>query len=363
MYHATIYTALYAILGLLTVALACFAPGVVPRPDNPDAFIVRDMTGRDVQLKGPPENIMLFYGILQHYLTVTQSVKEIKGAPLFVKSFVKDSMLGDLFPEFLHSDTLFSLGTAPLNVETVLRFDTDALVAWHSHTDSFTAIGYPHLIKMANFNGDEPSLYRLLADLTRKRERVGWLWQRFTSKMDQAYALTSQYKPPIRVLVLGYNYNMWGSSSIDYNHDLVMLNAINMAHNYIFNPRTSVNTEAILGFNPDVILLADFGNTFTVDDVYTNPVLQPLKAVLDRRVYRMPRGAARMAGPVERPLLVLWTCLVLHPEVRPLNPFREEVRDTYKETFDFGMSEAQLDAFLNIKQNAGSFGYERFKIL
>jgi ABC-type Fe3+-hydroxamate transport system substrate-binding protein len=359
---AAIYKVLYIILGALTVALACFAPGVVPRPDNPDAFIVRDMTGRDVRLKGPPENIMLFHTIGQHYLMVAQSVKKLKGAPLYVQNFARESMLGDLFPEFLRSDTLFSLGTAPLNAETALQFDTDALLAWHTNADRFTAIGYPNLINIANFNGDEPSLYRLLGDLTQNRERVDWLWQRFAGKMDQAYALAPQDKPPVKVLALGRDYHIWNRYSIDYNHDLIMLNAVNMASN-IFNPRANVNIEAIISFNPDVILMSDYSSTIAVNDIYANPVLQPLKAVLDRRVYRMPRGAAQMAGPIERPLLVFWTCLVLHPEVIPPEPFRQEVRNTYMETFGFEMSEAQLDAFLNMKQNAGSFGYERFKVL
>jgi ABC-type Fe3+-hydroxamate transport system, periplasmic component len=355
----TIYTALYTILGVLTLSLVCFAPGVAPRPHNPDAFIVRDMTDRDVYLEERPENIMLFHSIGPHYLTVTQSVKELKGAPLYEKRYAEESMLGELFPDFLYSDTLFSLGTIPLNAETVLQFDTDALITWHDQGDRFIAIGYPNLVSITNFNGNEPALYRLLGDLTQNQDRVHWLWQRFTDKMDQAYALAPQDKPPVKVLVLGRDYNMWNKYSIDFNYDLDMLNAVNMARN-IFNPRLGVNIEEIIGFNPDVILMADYSSTVTVDEVYANPVLQSVRAVIDRRVYRMPRGASRMAGPVERPLLILWTCLILHPAVTPEKSFRQEVRETYMETFNFTMSNTQLDAFLNIKQNSGSVGYERF---
>jgi iron complex transport system substrate-binding protein len=103
----------------------------------------------------------------------------------------------------------------------------------------------------------------------------------------------------------------------------------------------SVNLEQILVWNPDVIVMAPYGNV-QPDDLLTNPDWQSVKAVQDGRVYRMPRVIAPNDTPVPESLLgLLWLENLLYPDRVSLD-FPAEVEHFYSTYYGYTLNDDEL---------------------
>ncbi|MEJ0039487.1 MAG: hypothetical protein WDO68_26155 [Gammaproteobacteria bacterium] len=157
----------------------------------------------------------------------------------------------------------------------------------------------------------------------------------------------------------GGNLFVWNSGQRGFNANMRMLKAYNTAENFVFRGDGS-NMETLIGFDPDVVFLTVFNNVSTASDLYADPRMQSIRAVRDRRVYRMPNGAARMSGPVEEPLLLQWMAELIHPDMKPRVPLRTAIRNAYREVFGYEMSDADIDTMLRVEENGVSVNYSRF---
>lgn len=76
----------------------------------------------------------------------------------------------------------------------------------------------------------------------------------------------------------------------------------------------------------------------------------------------MPRGAARLEGPLEEHLLILWLWQTVRPQIPLKFDMREEIRLSYRFVFNYELTEDQIDQWLRLEENMRSFGYGRFKL-
>ncbi len=77
--------------------------------------------------------------------------------------------------------------------------------------------------------------------------------------------------------------------------------------------------EEVLKIDPEIILLSNF-DTFIPEDFYQNRIAgqdwSNVRAVKDRRVYKVPNGIYRWDAPgVETPLMMKWLARLFHPEI------------------------------------------------
>ena len=103
-----------------------------------------------------------------------------------------------------------------------------------------------------------------------------------------------------------------------------------------------VNLEQILLWDPDVILIPPYGPVQPAD-ILENADWATMRAVRDRRVYRMPRLIAPMDTPVPESLLgVAWMASVFYPDLIRFD-LAVEVDRFYIFYYDYDLTEAELE--------------------
>ena len=95
----------------------------------------------------------------------------------------------------------------------------------------------------------------------------------------------------------------------------------------------NVNAEQVLLWNPDVIFIAPYGKV-TPDSHLADPVWQGVKAIQEKRVYKLPRVFAPWDIPAPESVLgILWMAEKLHPELKL--DIAAEAHRFYREFFGY----------------------------
>jgi hypothetical protein len=63
--------------------------------------------------------------------------------------------------------------------------------------------------------------------------------------------------------------------------------------------------------------------------------------------------------PVDETALLFWLAEILYPTLPHMT--RDAYRSIYASVYGREISDADIDAILHLKKNAGAFGYERFR--
>ncbi len=92
--------------------------------------------------------------------------------------------------------------------------------------------------------------------------------------------------------------------------------------------------------------------------IYATPKFTALRAVRERRVYKLPSSAFSTQA-VDDALLFRWLAEVFYPDrVHP--GLREQYRQAYRAIYRYELSDAEIDRALLLQDNSPSAGYERF---
>ena len=121
-----------------------------------------------------------------------------------------------------------------------------------------------------------------------------------------------------------------------------------------------VDAERILGMDPDYIFLMANSKNQSPEEFIHDPRWHGLKAVRDKRVYRMlDVHGGGLLGLILQPISVRWMAEITHPD-RMKSGIREMLRETYIREFNYHLSDQEIDDELHIIDNKNSAGYERF---
>jgi iron complex transport system substrate-binding protein len=124
------------------------------------------------------------------------------------------------------------------------------------------------------------------------------------------------------------------------------------------------DAERILAMDPDYIFLVGVKEppfaTQGPKEFMKDPRWRGLKAVREKRVYRMPgSGPGGLAGLIFQPVWVRWMAEIVHPD-RLAPKVRQELRARLLSQFGFTITDDRIDAQLHLDENANSAGYKRF---
>jgi iron complex transport system substrate-binding protein len=117
-----------------------------------------------------------------------------------------------------------------------------------------------------------------------------------------------------------------------------------------FNGRKVVNMEQIYAWNPDIIYITNF-TPIQPEDVYQNTAAgqdwSSLKAVQNRRVYKVPLGIYRWFPPSgDAPLMLKWLAQKNHPDLFPYS-IEAEIKDYYRRHYAYDLSDDEVNFILN----------------
>jgi iron complex transport system substrate-binding protein len=123
------------------------------------------------------------------------------------------------------------------------------------------------------------------------------------------------------------------------------------------NANAKFTMEQVYKWDPDVIIITNFTGT-QPEDLYNNAVgdddWSGVKAVRDRRVFKMPMGSYRSYTPgVDTPMTLEWMAQAVYPDLFADYDMNENVKAYYKTLYGVGLTDAQVERMYTPNREAG----------
>ena len=124
------------------------------------------------------------------------------------------------------------------------------------------------------------------------------------------------------------------------------------------NANAIVSMEQIYAWNPDVVFITNF-TAATPADLFDNKMAghdwSDVKAVKDKRVYKLPLGIYRSYTPsADTPLTLLWIAKQVYPSRFADIDLTKEVKAWYKDVFGVTLTDADVDMMFNPGEGAST---------
>ncbi|MCX2683896.1 hypothetical protein OQH60_08510, partial [Campylobacter sp. MIT 21-1685] len=121
----------------------------------------------------------------------------------------------------------------------------------------------------------------------------------------------------------------------------------------IHNNRASITLEEVYRVNPDIIYISNF-NPLQPQDFFNSKEWQRLKAVKQKRVYKLPLATYRPFAPsLDLAPFLLFLAKHNHPELFANLDVKEEYKKHFKNFYRLDLNEKQLEMIFNPDSNAG----------
>ncbi|MBN9342375.1 MAG: ABC transporter substrate-binding protein [Comamonadaceae bacterium] len=350
-----------AVLSAAVLVIAARPPHARVAAPSPGT-VVEDLRQRRVRLDVPARRVMFDQPMVWHYMTVDETDAHVATLYPYLWREARNELLTRLFPGFARRTPLIIRAeTNMLSIEQVLIEEPDAVITGEWFGSLLETTGYPAVIELDD--RDEPdraSLFRLIGAMTGKPGRAEALLTRYRHAIARVGAGVPPGTKPVDVVIVS-SEQLYVVSGRQASLDALLRTA--GARNAVEQARPfngAANVEELYRLDPQAILLLSSPyHSLAPQTLYENPALRALDAVQQRRVYRMPTGASRMAGPVEAPLLVSWMARLLHPGGRWRTSLRGEITDAYREVYGHAFTTRDFDTMLHPRDNAGAAGFER----
>ena len=340
----------------------------------PAEVTITDHADRTVTVPTDPKKVAILDiyplpSLLTVYLNSADSIVAMEPVSM---NAAKAGILSQLYPDILNVNTDIMNGD-DVNMEALAALQPDVVFYNAAKKDEaqqledagLTAVG----ISATKFNYDAIKTYQewmslldqIYPDYAGKRgtQAGDYASQVYNDVQDKVKDVTDKQK----VLFL-YQYDdtaMVTSSSKFFGQwwcDAV--GAANVAQDVpADNMNAKITMEQVYEWNPDVIIITDFTKT-TPDDLYNNAIgsddWSSVKAVQDKRVYKMPLGVYRTYTPgIDTPLTLEWLAQAVYPDLFSDVDVASDVKDYYNKLFGVTLTDDQISAMYTPNRDAGSW--------
>jgi iron complex transport system substrate-binding protein len=181
---------------------------------------------------------------------------------------------------------------------------------------------------------------QLTGHVQQAQKAVDLLNSRMKMVTDAVAAVQTAQRPRVYVAGSGILKTFGG----DFFQTLMVRNAGGVSVSQgIRGGKIDVSPEQVLAWNPDVIILTSYTQD-TVSGVLTNPKLQNVAAVLNKRVYVMPKYIVSWDMPVPESFLgTLWLARTLYPDRLHID-LATEIAIFYRQFYGFTVPPADVQA-------------------
>lgn len=340
----------------------------------PAEVTITDHADRTVTVPTDPKKVAILDiyplpSLLTVYLNSADSIVAMEPVSM---NAAKAGILSQLYPDILNVNTDIMNGD-DVNMEALAALQPDVVFYNAAKKDEaqqledagLTAVG----ISATKFNYDAIKTYQewmslldqIYPDYAGKRgtQAGDYASQVYNEVQDKVKDVTDKQK----VLFL-YQYDdtaMVTSSSKFFGQwwcDAV--GAANVAQDVpADNMNAKITMEQVYEWNPDVIIITNFTKT-TPDDLYNNAIgsddWSSVKAVQDKRVYKMPLGVYRTYTPgIDTPLTLEWLAQAVYPDLFSDVDVASDVKDYYNKLFGVTLTDDQISAMYTPNRDAGSW--------
>ncbi|MGD9160453.1 MAG: ABC transporter substrate-binding protein [Desulfobacteraceae bacterium] len=299
------------------------------------------------------------------YYAITGSTDNVVGVTRN-KLSVDFSMLNILAPKLMDASTNF-VNSTDVNVETVLKLRPD-LVFYGGldlkKIEQFDAVGIPtvgiYLVKGGNALESLHLWAGLLGQIFNKESRVSDLVALDEKTMEMIHSRVRKIpqEKKTKALIL-FHHN---AKKIDVNGTnsfaqfwLEATGGVNVSQD--ITGMSTVNMEQIYKWNPDIIYITNFSRTLP-EELIRNTVKgqdwSKIKAVKEKRVYKVPSGIYRWYAPsADASLMLKWMAQINHPGLFSDYDIKEEIRNHYSWFYNYDLSNEEIDKILYLVRESG----------
>ncbi|MGW3955072.1 ABC transporter substrate-binding protein [Streptomyces sp. NPDC004752] len=330
-------------------------------------FTITDQRGKKVTFDGPVRRIATtIIPAPSMIAAVDGSYDRVVGINESTLQANKQGIFGTLFPGSKKTATIAGADFVP-NVETVVGIEPDVVIQWGDKGDEVIAplenAGFKVIGLTYGTQQQLETWIKIFGSLLGKEKRATDLLDWMHTEDKAVRALVAPYaKKQQKVLYLRTAADGWTTATgSDYvTHWTEIAGGTNVAHD-VSAGSPQVSAEQILAWDPDVVLLSGFDDAAPAD-IYANKKLADVRAVRERRVYKVPLGGYRWDPPCcESPLMWRWVAQVLHPELATRIGLRSRIKDSFDRLYGYDISRAETDGVLHMDLNAKSSGYDGFR--
>ncbi len=275
-------------------------------------------------------------------------------------SAAKNGLLGELYPEVLKADTGFIQG-ASLNIEALMALRPDVVLVNAPDRRMIDMIRGAGLVAF----GISPSKWHYdviethnrwmqsLAQLFPEAKGKGELIEKKSREIAKMVADRTKDLPReerARILfIFRYDAKSLVTSGKNFfgQYWCDAVGGINVAEGITAdNSNAVIGMEEVYGYDPDVIFITNFTAALP-EDIYGSKIggddWSPVKAVREKRVYKMPLGIYRSYTPsADTPLTLLWMAKRVYPERFKDVDLTTEVKKYYQTVFGVSLTEKQI---------------------
>ena len=338
-----------------------------------ESKMIIDELDREVEITGTDRIVM--GSILPYFSTwfvATNSTEEIVGIHPNSYNAASHSVLKDISPSIMDVSTSF-VQNGEVNIEEVLNLEPNLYFEIASDEKTVQKLQEAGVTTVA-LDPTTDSLdpldtfkrwVKLTGEITGVTDRPDQIEtealanQKMIDDTLQGAGIEDADKP--RVMVLQYHSDGEISVAGTNMHGNRWLNAtggIDVAAEAGIDGIKAVNMEQIYEMNPDMIFITNFTET-QPEDLYNN-IFQgqdwsEVKAVADKKVYKMPLGIYRWYPPSgDGPLMLKWMAQKLYPELFTYD-IGEEIKDYYSRYYSYDLSDEQVEQILKPSSEAAKY--------
>jgi iron complex transport system substrate-binding protein len=257
------------------------------------------------------------------------SAEKIVGMSGTSMTAAANSLLGELYPEILQAETGFIDGTT-VNVEELMKLQPD-VVFYHASQkevgDTLKNAGFPAVaisVNKWNYNCIETlnNWISLLSEIFPDNDKSAVV-EEYSNRMydlvqSRVAALPEDQRERAFFLYQYSDTTMMSSGQNFFGQWWAdAIGAVNVGQEVETDNQITVNMEQVYAWNPSLIFMTNFTTAYP-EDLYGNTVgvynWDPVEAVQNQRVYKMPLGMYRSFTPgVDTPVTLLWLAKTAYP--------------------------------------------------
>ncbi len=354
------------IMGTLS---ACSTKQATNTTEEKKTRTITDQLGNEVVLPEKVERVVIasVWPLASVYI-LSMGTEKLVGLDPAIISAAESSMLAKIAPEISNIESGFSQNGV-MNAEELLKLDPDVVLYAGGVTEDYEvatqagipAVGFDLSIKDFNAVDTINSWIELLEEVlgedlsSVEYVEYGQEMQEFVS--ERLKDLKEEEKPTSMV-IHKYNENMFSVPGLATWGDywITASGGINVASK--IEGTKEVGIEQIYEWNPDKIFITNFNDALP-EDIYNNTLAgsdwSGLEAYKNQEVTKLPLGMYRWYVTCsDSPLMLLWMAMQNHPALFEDVDFNQEMKDFYKQFYDFTLTDDDIELILNPVREASA---------
>lgn len=347
---------LFAVVLFAACVMATFPPNV--------SHPVPDAKSGGPSEQNQPLRVMFNANVLDPFVTVDGGTTHVVAVQRYNATGRDNPFFRKIYPSF---DSVPRIGLGLIvDPEEVLLREPSVVISWVERDAYLREIGVPGLVEIPTSRSSHVenhlALWNLFGELTGKQQHAEALVSRYQIKRNALQSEIAESHdgstPGVLLLIGGWVYGSWIAPPRHLLNERFETVGARVLHRQGLGGG-GANLERILELDPDILFLesSGTGDLLLPADLYARPEWHAVRAVRERRVYKMP-WLPSFSIPVEEPIRLQWLAETLYPQLPART--RNEIKETFLAAYGYTIDEEDIDQMLFLAENMGSHGYERF---